>query len=288
MRRVVLLVLMSGCGRIAFDSVGAAGDAGNAGDAGAGGPLPVLDPFVQVAPIAELSSAFSDDDPTITLDGLDMIFASERSGASDIYETTRASLTDPWGPPTLVTVLSTTTAEKAPEFSADGLSLWFERNGDIAVATRPTRASPWSAAVIALNTAEILGTPATCDQNLRMILRITDGNDNDLLYTSTRASTAAAWSAPSLLTDFTQSGDHSGPWLASNCTRMYFDKDHALPTSTIMMTDRDAMTGTYGEPIRAFDPATGAVHDVSLTADERYAVFSKLVGSNEQLWEATR
>src|ERR1043165_312493 len=103
MRRVALLVLMSGCGRLAFDE---ARDAPS--DASIDAEVLGTGPFVNVRPIAELASAFDEDDPGISRDGLEIYWASKRTGASKIWMSRRASRTDPWGTPAQVTELDLT------------------------------------------------------------------------------------------------------------------------------------------------------------------------------------
>src|SRR5690349_20008434 len=59
-----------------------------------------------------------DDDPTLTGDLLELYF----NRNSDIYTSTRASVTDAWGTPALVTELSTVYNETTPEITYDGLT----------------------------------------------------------------------------------------------------------------------------------------------------------------------
>src|SRR5689334_18078295 len=62
-----------------------------------------------------------DDDPTLPSDMLEMYF----NRNTDIYVTTRADLASAWATPTLVTQLSSASAETTPEISYDGLTIWF-------------------------------------------------------------------------------------------------------------------------------------------------------------------
>ena len=72
-----------------------------------------------------------DDDvsPEISADGRFLFFSSERSpnlGFIDIWVTTRATISDPWGPPmNLGQALNTQNAEWSPALSPDGSTLFF-------------------------------------------------------------------------------------------------------------------------------------------------------------------
>jgi hypothetical protein len=112
--------------------------------------------FTLVGPVAELNTEFEDEQPAIRRDGLEMFFVSNRHdpgtgclgpgalGKSDIYVSTRASTSDPWGPPVnLGTPINTAGAEGRPAISFDGTRLYFFSDGrggsgstDLFVSTR--------------------------------------------------------------------------------------------------------------------------------------------------------
>jgi hypothetical protein len=96
--------------------------------------------------------------PTISTDGLELYFPSERSGgygATDLWVTTRASVNDSWGTPVnLGPMLNTSANENWPGISADGLVLFFSSNRsggygsgvglfDIYMVRRKTTKDPW-------------------------------------------------------------------------------------------------------------------------------------------------
>ena len=110
--------------------------------------------FTAAVPISELNTPFDDEQPSIRRDGLEMFFVSNRPGSvvdpttglpsSDIWVSTRASTSDPWGPPVnLGPVINTAGLEGRPALSFDGRSLYFFSNGhggsgltDLFVSTR--------------------------------------------------------------------------------------------------------------------------------------------------------
>jgi WD40 repeat protein len=97
----------------------------------------------QAAFLAELDSANDDLGITVTSDGLLVIFYSDRTGTFDLFAASRATTTDVWSTPALITELATPAMERSPHISADGTQLWFtsdrDGNEDIFVATRAAR-----------------------------------------------------------------------------------------------------------------------------------------------------
>ena len=103
--------------------------------------------FAPGTPVAELNTAgFNDQMPNVSRDGLEMVFASNRTGtfgAFDIYVTTRPTTADAWSAPVnLGSAVNTDGAETRPSLSGDGQRLHFGRTplgattSDIWVSTR--------------------------------------------------------------------------------------------------------------------------------------------------------
>lgn len=77
---------------------------------------------------ATVNSTANDQHPTISRDGLTMIFVSTRAGGAggnDLWVTQRDSPDDPWGPPANLSFLNTPSSDFAPEFSTEGHWLFF-------------------------------------------------------------------------------------------------------------------------------------------------------------------
>lgn len=100
------------------------------------------------------SPAFFEAGPSLSADGLSLLFTSERpggSGGADLWVTTRATVTEPFGTPqNLGTNVNSLAHEVAPSISAEGLSIFFESDrpgglggADIWVATRATTSEPF-------------------------------------------------------------------------------------------------------------------------------------------------
>jgi hypothetical protein len=88
---------------------------------------------------------------SISSDGLSLYFASNRAGGRgslDLWVTTRATLSGPWGPPAnLGSTVNSSEADIWPSISADGLALFFECGpgnlDDLWVTRRATVSDAW-------------------------------------------------------------------------------------------------------------------------------------------------
>jgi hypothetical protein len=110
-------------------------------------------------PVGELDAR--DRGPSLSADGLSLYFCSDVRGDMDLWVTIRASLSSPWGEPTPLDTINSTSDEAFPEVSADGLSLFFSDwflffgnlrpdgsgAGDLWVSTRASPAAAWLAPV---------------------------------------------------------------------------------------------------------------------------------------------
>jgi TolB protein len=95
---------------------------------------PTLDAeFAAPLPVTELNSASDEGGITVSADGREAIFASNRPGgpgARDLYRVTRALASDPFGTPELLAAIDTPDNEIDPAFSPDGTELYFASNRD--------------------------------------------------------------------------------------------------------------------------------------------------------------
>ncbi len=108
-----------------------------------------------------INSNVWDGTPSITEDGLELYFDSTRSGSPDLYVSTRATPSDPWGPAINLGPNVNSThgnslyGDQGPNISPDGLTLFFSSarppgsasNTNIWMTTRATRQAPWETPV---------------------------------------------------------------------------------------------------------------------------------------------
>jgi WD40-like Beta Propeller Repeat len=97
--------------------------ASNRGDAGydlyASSRPDLLSAWSPPAPIPGLNTPVDDLDPFVGSFGLQVWFASSRSGAGDLFWSSRSSVTDPFAPPVALDSLNTAFKESDPTLSAD-------------------------------------------------------------------------------------------------------------------------------------------------------------------------
>lgn len=73
-----------------------------------------------------VNSAVKDNDPTVTLDGRVIVWASNRTGDRGLWYATRADQSQPWGTPQELTSLNTmTTSDDGPHVTEDGCQIYF-------------------------------------------------------------------------------------------------------------------------------------------------------------------
>ncbi len=115
-----------------------------------------------------VNSGFFEGGPAISSDGLELYFISDRPGGSgsfDLWVTTRATPSDPWGEPVnLGPTINSSVGEWYPSISADGLVLFFQDDKlDICLAQRKSTDESFGPAVqlpSQINTSRIEGAPS--------------------------------------------------------------------------------------------------------------------------------
>lgn len=134
------------------------------GDSSTGEPTDEpLGPFAMPVAVMELNSVFSEDDPTLTGDLLEIYFASNRGGSEDVWTSTRPNVGADWTDPMPVASVNSLFTETFPEVSADGLVLLLASDRviasdlDVYYSQRSDRSQPWSEPV-ALDGAASVGT----------------------------------------------------------------------------------------------------------------------------------
>jgi hypothetical protein len=93
----------------------------------------VADAFGAAVPVNELNSPGTDADPSITADGLEIFFHSNRTGSAgtDLYSSVRRSVLEPWSTPEPVGPgVNTAGSENLSAISPDGETLFFTSTRD--------------------------------------------------------------------------------------------------------------------------------------------------------------
>jgi hypothetical protein len=162
-------------------------------------------PFHFGAPraLTELGSTFSNDNPTLTADLLEIYFTSRRDDVgTDVWWAHRASTTEPFADVALVTAASSPSFETSSAIAPDGLTLWIgsDRPGglggiDIWALGRPARDAAWTEPVnLAALNSPMHDVPRPPGQHA-LVMPLASQRENPELY-RTYLSARAANTAP--------------------------------------------------------------------------------------------
>jgi len=155
-----------------------------------------------------VNSASQDYMAVVSPDGLELYFSSKRPGGNggyDIWVTERATLNDPWGPPTnLGPQINRSSGTDMPgSMSADGLTLYLASGQNFYTITRATTDAPWGPPV-SLGPVVV---PSTSYQNANPIISADGlelfffsdrprGYGEGSMWVTRRATTADPWGTP--------------------------------------------------------------------------------------------
>jgi hypothetical protein len=196
-------------------------------------------PWHSFSPIGGISGIYSDREPCIRWDGLEMFFVSDRSGGpggADIWRSSRASVSTPWDTPTLLATASTSYLEAGPALSPNGLELYFSSNRsgglggeDIYKVSRPNLSSLFGApvSVPSLNSSSNDSAPALSRNGLVIFFasnRPGGVGDMDIWY-ATRPSLSSPWSKPVNFTPCNSPYRESEPFVSADWKELYFESN---------------------------------------------------------------
>jgi len=227
------------------------------------------------------STALSEDDPTLSSDGLELYFAEQPSGMpKDLYVLKRGSTAVAFaGPATTLTDFNTIAgSEESPRLSYDDLALYFGRDGDIFKATRASTAAAWSAPslVTEVSTAGYEKWLAVCGDNTHILVSRDPGfgtaASNPELYEGTFADGAGTKSIV-----LSSASTETSTFISKDCLTAMFASNRSGQTQ-LYMSKRPTIGGTWSDPVLLdppFDPSTGTDNeDPSYTPDGHFFVFA--------------
>jgi len=196
------------------------------------------EPWEAPTRVAELSSPEIDQTPSISLDGLTIWIASNRTGskkASNLWVSTRASRTSAWPTPTEVTELSSDGEDIAPATDEDDLLMAFasDRGGttsqDIYFSARPDRSSPWSPPVQVprINSTAHDWDAFLGDHALQIFFNSDRGGMAGDLYFATRSSSTAMFGPVVPLTELNSPANDTDPTLSRDLRFIMFGSNRS-------------------------------------------------------------
>jgi Tol biopolymer transport system component len=288
-RPVVVVLLLSACGRLGFQSTA---DAELADDAivDASAIDASLGAFGSPRLLSEIGAAnVANSYPSISSDGLELFFSSNRSGTGAIFKSTRSARRDTWSAAIRVVELDAVgNVDFGSRLSADGLQMYFVSNRigpglDVYFSSRPTLSSTWAVPVRVTELSDLTvdeyAAAVSSDGKHIFVERNINGGD---LMISSRVS--GSWTAPVSLPQINgASGHQAGPWLGADANFLVFSSESQLFQAT-RSTEQSPFV------ITELTELNSGVYDsdASLTADLRTIVFLRQNGPNYDFYEATR
>lgn len=255
-------------------------------------------PFGTPKPVSALNSSYSEDDPTLTWNMLEIYF--NRSG--EIWRSTRSSLTAQWSTPQVESTLSTSSGETNPEMLPDGLTIYLASDRthpdakgdyDIYISTRNAVGQPWSAPVPVkeLNTGDSDHPGAPAPGGLRMIV-VSDRSPSlgaHDLFLSTRTSTSAVWSAPQHDTVLSSSEQETSPWIDTSACVVYLSSARQGGLLDIWLSTRAGVGAAFSTPV-AFPSLNSSESDADpwLSPDLKTIYFASSRNGDFDIFVAQR
>jgi hypothetical protein len=301
-RRLVWLALLCGCnarlGQLANDQTGAdappvAGD-GRAVDAAIDAPADApTGPWGTPAAIDTNNPTLNVDDPTMTQDGLDLIYAvTDAAGTTKtLYEMQRASRTAAWGTPVPRAELNLGSINESPRFGPGDNTIYYGVGGMIYSATRTAAGDAFNApaAVAAVNTGMYQKWLAVCGAaGNGVVSRSNPDTTNMDLFEGT-----VATGVQTIATELNSTASETSSFLATNCLTVYFASSRGGTTQLYTATRANAASAWTGLVAvdSPFSAAEGTDNeDAWVSADGHIFLFAGLRGGAtvKQLFISTR
>ncbi len=240
----------------------------------------------------------TDDDPTLTEDGLELYINTTRGGNADVYVSARGSTTAPWPEPVYVPLVSSTANETTPEVSADGLAMIVssDRAGsfggnDLWLSTRNARGDAWGMAERIDELCSTFNDTAgsmTPDKRV-MVFSSTRINGAPDLFITKRDTDSSPWGPPVSLDAVNTPGHDGSPSLSADGLTLYLDTDRG-GTLDIYMARRGTRDEDFGPavPVTEVSSTTAFDADPWISVDGRRLVFQSNRDGTNRLWEAVR
>ena len=185
-------------------------------------------PFGAASVVSELDSAAADSDASISRDGRELVFRSNRAGSNALYVATRGSSSGPFSAPALLVVAGAPTpVASAPELTADGLGLYYADDLDVAYATRTVPSGPFTfqRKLAELNVPQTDGNPTVSSDELEIWFDSYRSGPGRT-YRATRAVKTDLFSAPVVADDVDTGFAATGsPALSADDTTLYIYGD---------------------------------------------------------------
>jgi Tol biopolymer transport system component len=294
MRCWLCVVLVAGCGRWGF-STRSGDDAASDGAADTITDAGICHSGAWSTPqlIANTATLSEESDPSISPDELTLYFNSNRSPGVGraIWQSTRATKTDPFGMPTLVGEFDSPQDDRDPAISADGLTMYFmsTRSGVelIYVATRGTTSDPFviQGPLTIVNGGATSLAPSLSPDELTLYFTY---NQLDIAY-ATRPDRQSDFTFVRNLAEVNANQSDGDPSISADGLELFFDSFRTGP-SAIFVATRASTSEPFSAPteltaLTAVNPSAGRPE---ISADGRTLYLASSDGTQIDLYSAQR
>lgn len=215
--------------------------------------------------IPELASPSEDQDPSMRLDGLEIVWSSDRPGGlggGDIWHATRASVSEPFTNIEPLTSLNSTSDDQSPEIGRTGLSFYFVsmRNGtrDVWSSFRATLGEDFPAPTLVTGlSTSFEEANLSVHANLIAVIDRTDASGDRDLYLADRGVTSNPWPAGNPISEVNTTAFYEGsPFISGDDLTLYFHRvDPALTGHyQIFVATRPSVMVPFEPPQPMFQP----------------------------------
>lgn len=194
-------------------------------------------PFGALSPIEAIDTANGDDVPTVTADGLTMVFSDSATGLYDLYMTTRTSAAGSFGPPIPVAGINDPTEyDHTPYLSPDGMTLYFASTRgtagvsyDLYRTTRRNLTSTFGTPtkITELSTGDGDSDPVVSPDGLTLYFTSyrNGGTGSSDIWVASRASTGDPFGIATNVTELNTTMAEWPTWISNDGCRLYFGSD---------------------------------------------------------------
>jgi hypothetical protein len=263
-------------------------------------------PFSAPQRVASLSIAGVDDwAPYLSSDGLSIYFASWRSGASDLYVATRASVSDDFGTPVLLADVSSSAYETSPSLTPAGDAIYFIGPSATDLAVFDVFAATGSAggAFATPLRDDVLSSPQH-DTSIEIsrdglsafvVSNRSGGAGGRDIWRAVRRRTIDAFGAPQPVVELNSAGDEGSTTLSADGNEIIFSANRPGGAGGLDLwhAHRSYFGNRFDAPTRLAELASS--HDdsrPSLSADGKTLYFNYAAnedgGDDADIWVATR
>lgn len=192
------------------------------------------EPFGQPVNLgSDVNSSEIESQPTLSGDGLTLIFGRRSTAAEDLWMSTRDTTSDPFGQPVnMGTDVNSNEDEQAPDLSADGLALIFfstrERSRGLWISRRKSPDDPFGPAMkLEVDSVVPFGPTVSSDRRtLFFTAGLKEGHGSYDLWMSTRTANDGPFGAPvNLGRGINSDKFDSGPCISADGRMLIFESD---------------------------------------------------------------